>query len=186
MWRRTRYAFAILTLLINSNSLFAQNYLRLTECEITFMSVADLEIIKASTNNVAGILDLNTGKFAFRLTMSSFDGFNNPKQKEHFREKFIETDKFPDATFEGKIVDGLDLGKEGARSVRVKGILNIHGVSVEKLIPIDLVVDNSSVKFVASFNVLLDEHKIKVPKIVRYNIAEEISVDVLGTFTSNK
>ena len=49
-------------------------------------------------------------------------------QKEHFNENYLESDKYPDATFAGKIIEDVDFTKNNTITVRAKGILTIHGV----------------------------------------------------------
>ena len=52
--------------------------------------------------------------------MRSFQGFNSPLQKEHFNENYVESDKFPDASFKGKVIEDVDLSKDGTYEVRAK------------------------------------------------------------------
>jgi len=69
--------------------------------EVSFTSNAKLELINASSKNIKGIIDPATGNFAFVVTSQSFEGFNSNLQREHFNEKYMETDKYYDATFSG-------------------------------------------------------------------------------------
>jgi hypothetical protein len=54
--------------------------------------------------------------------------------QEHFNEKYLESDKFPEAMFTGKIIEDLDLSLDGTYDVRAKGNFNIHGKESEKII----------------------------------------------------
>jgi hypothetical protein len=54
--------------------------------------------------------------------MRSFQGFNSPLQKEHFNENYVESDKFPEASFKGKIIEDQDLTVDGTYELRAKGI----------------------------------------------------------------
>ncbi len=155
---------------------------KLIKGEIHFKSDAPLEVIEASSNKLKGIIDVEKRSFAFSIPLASFEGFNNPLQKEHFNENYMESSKYPNATFSGKIIENEDLSKEGNYSIRAKGKLNIHGVSQERIIKSNVVVEGDSLMLSADFSVLLEEHNISIPKIVYQKIANEIQVHVEATF----
>ena len=154
--------------------------------KIKFVSEAPLELIKAESNKLVSVIDVNKRSFAFSVLVETFEGFNSPLQKEHFRENYMETTKFKSATFKGKIIEEVDLTKEGIYAVRAKGMLDIHGVSKEKIIKGKITVRNGSVELEAEFDVPLDEQNIKVPKVVNQKIAQTIRVSVKGTLLPKK
>lgn len=145
---------------------------------ISFTSDAPLEIIKASSDALRGILDITQQNFAFTIPIESFQGFNSPLQREHFRENYMETTKFPTATFSGRIVEQVDLSKPGTYDIRAKGMLNIHGVSRERIIRCLLLVSEEEIQVSSSFSVYLRDHDISIPRMVYQKIAEEIAVEV--------
>jgi hypothetical protein len=75
---------------------------------INFVSNAELELIKASSDNLQGLIDPGTNQFAFSIVVKSFEGFNSELQREHFNEKYLESDKYPRITFSGKINEQID------------------------------------------------------------------------------
>lgn len=143
---------------------------------VNFTSNAPLELIKASSATLRGALDTNKNTFAFSISIQSFQGFNSPLQKEHFNEKFMESDLYPNATFQGKIIEALDVSQKGEVTVRAKGQLTIHGVTQERIIRSKLTVSEGKLVIEARFSVLLVDHNISIPKIVSQKIAEEIDV----------
>src|SRR6476469_7728532 len=88
--------------------------------KIHFVSDAPLEHIEASSDQLSGGIDISTREIYFELRIVSFNGFNSALQREHFNENYMESDVYPKATFKGKIVDAVDLSKNGTYSVRVK------------------------------------------------------------------
>lgn len=117
-------------------------------------------------------------QFAFSINVNTFKGFNSPLQEEHFNENYLETDKFPRATFEGKIIEDIDLQRDGIYSVRAKGNLTVHGVVQERIIKCDLNIKNGVVSVKSNFTVLLADHNISIPKVVHEKLASEIKVEV--------
>ena len=62
---------------------------------ISFHSNTNLELIRASSAELKGVIDSKKRTFAFSIAIATFDGFNSPLQKEHFNENYMETSKFP-------------------------------------------------------------------------------------------
>jgi hypothetical protein len=150
--------------------------------QANFSSDAPLELIKASSNALRGVIDPEQRTFAFSIPINSFQGFNSPLQREHFNENYLESDKYSAATFLGKIIEKTDLLADGDFVIRAKGKLNVHGVERERIIKSTVSVKNGVLDISSSFSVLLREHDIAIPQIVYQKIAEEIEVDISGTF----
>jgi polyisoprenoid-binding protein YceI len=172
-----------LTLIITcfiTSSLLAQggSIFSTTSGKISFQSDAPFELIKASSKDVKGLIDAVKKTFAFKVRMETFEGFNSALQREHFNENYIESVKFPEATFNGKIIEDVDLTKDGAYTVRAKGNFTIHGVTQERIIKSDVVVKDGKINVHSAFSVLLSDHNIPIPKVVKDKLSEEIKVDV--------
>jgi polyisoprenoid-binding protein YceI len=146
-----------------------------------FTSEAPLELIKAQTNKTIGVLDCATKNVAFSIDIDSFDGFNSGLQKEHFRENYMETERYPKATFKGKIIEDVDFTKNGTSTVRAKGVFNIHGTEKEKIVKVKISVKDKEMFVDTNFEVPLEDHNIKIPKVVNQKIASIILVEVKAT-----
>jgi polyisoprenoid-binding protein YceI len=125
-------------------------------------------------------MDTARGEFAFKIFITSFKGFNNPLQREHFNENYMETSQFPFATYAGKIIENINYARNGTYTVRTKGKMTIHGITQERIIIAEIIILNGNVKIKAGFSVLLSDYGIKIPKIVGNNLAKEIKVKVTG------
>jgi len=179
MLQKKTFIFLLFTFLING-SIFSQQY-TLNNGEIEFNSNAPLELIKASSNQLKGSIDPINNQFAFIVKIVSFDGFNNDLQKDHFNENYMESDKYPKATFSGKIIEKIDFDKDGVYNVRAKGRLNIHGQNQIRIIKAVLTIKNGTIKLTSKFRVPLEDHNISIPKIVNKKIATEIDVVISST-----
>ncbi|MEZ4931293.1 MAG: YceI family protein [Saprospiraceae bacterium] len=150
---------------------------------VNFVSNAPLEIIKASSDKLQGVIDPGNNTFAFRMEIRSFNGFNSSMQQDHFIENYMEGERFPTASFIGKIIEDVDLNVDGEYSIRAKGRLDLHGVTRERIIKSTVKVANGKIQVSSKFSVLLEEHDISVPKIVYQKIAEEIVVSIEAELT---
>ena len=113
--------------------------------------------------------------------MKSFNGFNSPLQKVHFNENYIESEKFPNAKFRGKIIEDIDFKKDGSYKIRAKGKFSIHGIEQSKTIRCKLFIKGNEIKVSAEFKVSLEDHGIKIPTIVNKKLAEIINVRIKTT-----
>ena len=95
---------------------------------IRFYSKSQLEKIEAVNRQVNTALLVQTGDFVFRVLIKSFN-FEKALMQEHFNENYLESDKYPEATFLGKIINIKDINftKEGSYPATVEGKLTIHG-----------------------------------------------------------
>jgi hypothetical protein len=143
-----------------------------------FISNAPLEVIKAESNEVSGAINLADRSFAFTIDNKSFNGFNSALQQEHFYENYMEVYKFPSSTFTGKIIEEIDINSPREQVVRAKGMLEIHGVEQERIIKGTIKIVDDKILLSADFSVLLEDHQIKIPRVVYQKIAEEIFVSV--------
>ena len=146
---------------------------------ISFSSEAPLETIEASNHKVTCVLDGATGKMEFAVLIKAFQ-FEKALMQEHFNENYMESDKFPKAKFKGAIsnMNEVDLTKDGVYKVTVNGELTIHGISQTVTTIGQLKVENGQLKATANFSVLVADHKIEIPAVVRDNIAKEVEIKV--------
>lgn len=175
-----RLIIVLLTAMFSQLAL-GQSLFEVTKGMVNFHSDAPQELIKASSPNITGILDIDKHNFAFRIRIISFIGFNSPLQREHFNENYMESSRFPEASFSGKIIEDADLHKDGTYTVRAKGKLNIHGIQVERIIPVRIKVKHGTMSIESDFVVSLADHGIKIPRVVDEKLAPDINVSVAAT-----
>jgi len=168
-------------------SLHAQeNQVFLTEKgRIDFISDAPLELIKAGSGELKGAIDLNNKTFIFVLDNASFEGFNSQLQQEHFHENYIETKKYPKTVFKGKIIEEPQWKNGSTQIVRAKGILDLHGIQKERIISAEISYREENIYIKSDFSIFLEDHQIRIPKVVSRKIAPEIKVKVEATLTPN-
>ncbi len=146
---------------------------------VEFYSHTPVEDIKAKTPVMTSVIDFSNNSFAFKIPVKTFD-FPNDLMEEHFNENYMESDKYPNATFNGKMTSAtkIDITKDGTQTVMAEGKLTIHGVAQDRKIPATLTVKDGKIKIDAKFNVHLTDHKVEVPTIVMSKIAEDIAITV--------
>lgn len=171
-----------------STTLIAQEkrLLRSTRTAITFISEAPLERITATSTRATGLIDPVARSFAVQVPITDFEGFNSPLQREHFNENYMASATWPSATFQGRIIEAVDLLTPGTHDVRAKGVLRIHGVDRERIVPCRVVVADTGVRVTCTLPVPLEDHDIQVPRIVQQKIASVVQVKVDLLFMESK
>lgn len=146
---------------------------------VEFFSSTPVEDIKAENYNVTAVLDTESGAVEFSLLMKSFN-FKKALMQEHFNENYVESDKFPKATFKGQITNPgeIDFAKDGSYSAKVKGNMTIHGETRPVETDGTVEVKDGKVITVSKFMVAPEDYGIEIPGVVRDKIAKEIEVTV--------
>ena len=146
---------------------------------VSFFSTSIIEDIEARNNAAAAVLDLSSGQLAFAIPVKEFV-FKRTLMQEHFNENYMESDKFPKATFAGHFsgVDAAMLGVAGPHNVQVEGDLSLHGVTHHVTVPGTLELKNGQLLAFAFFSVAPADYNIEVPLLVRENIAKIVSIRV--------
>lgn len=178
---KQKHLILFFILVLNSAYAYAPGSLFSTKSgTITFTSDAPLELIKANSTLLRGWLHADTRQFSFNIDIKTFKGFKFSTQKKHFNETYMESDKFPQATFDGRIIENIDLHRDGLYNVRAKGNLIIHGVVQERIIKCNLTIKNGLVSVKSNFIVLLADYNITIPKILEQKLSTDIKVEVIA------
>jgi hypothetical protein len=147
---------------------------------VNFFAGTPLEDIDGTSDKLVGVIDTETNDFAFRIAMNSFE-FPRKLMQEHYNENYLETERYPNADFKGKIEGMIDWKVEGSYAVRAKGIFDVHGVQKTYDVPATVVVEGGQIRIDCRFDMVLEDHDIKRPKIVLMKIAEKADVKVRAT-----
>lgn len=176
--REFRFIILLLLLLLQVAAARAQesSIYEVVSGSIGFRSEAPKELISAASDKLKGVMNVQKRTFVFKISMASFLGFNSQLQREHFNENYLETSAFPEAVYKGKILDEVDLLKDGVYSVRTRGKLSVHGVETERVLTAEVTVHNKEIRISSDFTVPLSDHNIKIPKVVFEKLASEIEV----------
>ena len=143
---------------------------------VSFFSSTPMEDISGATEQGSAVLDLSNNRLAFQIPIVSFH-FEKALMEEHFNENYMETEKYPAATFSGTLQGLNPEGKTGeAQSVTASGTLTIHGVAVEREIEGTATRTKNGWTLHAEFGVPTADHEIPIPSVVREKIAESIEV----------
>jgi hypothetical protein len=152
---------------------------------ISIYSKAPIEDIEAKTDKGTSVFNAASGELAFSMPIRSLK-FDKALMEEHFNENYMESDKFPQASFKGKLAQTPDITKDGVYPVTANGMFEVHGVKQNRTIPGKLTVNGGTISLSSEFIVACKDHKIEIPTLVFHNIAETIKVQVNANYSPYK
>lgn len=167
----------------------------------SFNSDAPLELIEGKTSKITGSITIDDSTDLSKPVAASFDvdlaSINTgiDLRNEHMRDNFLETKKFPKASFQLKKLINPPKKLEAGKKVQLKaeGTFSLHGKTVTKQIPIDVTYFTKCpateakregcdlIQLKATFPVAFKDHDIKRPEIVFQKLADTVIVTVSAT-----
>jgi YceI-like domain len=167
----------IVALTLVAHLTFGQKYFSKAG-KITFTSNTPLEKIEGTNNSGTTVIDGSNGNIEYAVLIKSFI-FEKALLQEHFNENYMESTKFPKATFKGKIdnFSTVNVAKNGSYKVKISGNLTIHGVT--KAVTTDAVLntkDGAITSGATNFEVSPQDYNIAIPALVKDKIAKSIKI----------
>ncbi|KQT24786.1 hypothetical protein ASG22_07025 [Chryseobacterium sp. Leaf405] len=159
-----------------TNLVFAQKYVAKTG-KVTFeASVPLFEDVFAQDDNNVAVINSDNGDFASVSVVKNFH-FKTKLMEEHFNESYVETAKYPKATFKGKIVN-FDKTKlsTSPQKYTVQGTLNFHGVDKAYTSQATIYAKDGKIYMTGGFVVKSADHKVTIPKMVSKKVAETVNI----------
>jgi polyisoprenoid-binding protein YceI len=155
-----------------------QDRYKTTSGEVRFNASTPLEDIDALNKKVNAILDPSSGNFAVVMLITDFE-FDKKLMQEHFNENYMESSRYPKATFSGSL-KGLeqDFMNNLPLEFSIDGKLTIHGTTRPIRTTARLLKKNKALILKADFKLRPEDHGIKVPRIVFQKIAREVQIKV--------
>ncbi len=143
---------------------------------------SSLEEVEALSNSATCVLDAANGNIQWAVLIKGFK-FEKSLMQEHFNENYLESSKYPKATFVGKITNLQDVNfaSDGTYNAIVSGKMTIHGATKDISTNGALTVGGGNVKLNAGFNLALADYNISIPSLVSDKVAKEIKVLVDAT-----
>ncbi len=164
---------------------FAQKKKTTTSATISFDATTKLDALpKAENKTVVASINSKTGEVAFESIIKSFT-FSNPMMQDHFNSaKWLDSEKYPKATFKGKITNltEVNFAKNGTYSATVAGDLTLHGATKSVNTTATIVVKGKEVKTTTDFTIKLADYAVEGGAIAGGKVATDPKIIVVANF----
>lgn len=171
--------FILLFLLFLSTTIDAQEKMMTTDGIIFFeASIPFFEAVEAKNEALNCVLKTKKGTITFVTDIKSFR-FKRALMEEHFNENYLESDRYPRATFKG-LIERFDIKDIGtiAKEYYIKGRMTIHGKSKNIRVIAKIKKANKGIELKSNFTLNTDDFDIEIPFIVRSKISKKVAVSV--------
>jgi len=170
----------LLFLFFFSILIVAQDKKMTTNGMISFeASVPFYEAVAAENNKLHSILNTKNGSITFVAFIQNFI-FERSLMRDHFNANYMESNKYPKATFKGEIEKFSILKiNEIPSEYYIKGRISIHGVTKNIRVAATLAkTKTNKIAIHSNFTLNTDDFKIDIPFMVRSKISKNVSVTV--------
>lgn len=169
----------VFTMMMVAGLVSGQGKYLTSQGNIVFYSHTAIEDITAENKEVGSVIDGEKGEVAIIVKMTAFQ-FEKKLMQEHFNENFVESEKYPKARFTGKILNNneVDYSSPGTYAIRVEGDLTIHGVTHRISTEGTIEMKRGDLTAKTKFMLNPEDYGIRIPGVVRKNIAEEMEIRV--------
>src|SRR6478609_3217198 len=148
--------FTVSTLVLSGSN--EQHKYSSTTGFISFFAKAPIANVDAQNKKVKVEFNTSDGEVTFDMAMKDFE-FKNKKMGRDAEKKYLETEKYPKASFKGKIEGKVKYDKSGSYPVTAKGKLKIHGIEKNVSEKGTVVVsDNGEIKLQSEFSIMLADY----------------------------
>ncbi|TGK08605.1 YceI family protein [Leptospira fletcheri] len=151
---------------------FPESKLRLSSARIYFRSVAPQETIYGSGRTASGEVDPLNKTVSIRIDLRDFRTANRLRDS-HLHDNYLETEEFPTAKYEGRILD-FD---PGSGKVKTVGTLLLHGKEKKDFLIEGILLKNpEGFSYSADFLISLNDFSIEIPTLLSLKLNEKIEI----------
>jgi hypothetical protein len=144
---------------------------------IKFVSPTDTDV-SAINNEVSSKINA-AGEIRFSLLFKGFQ-FKYAEMQTHFNEEYIESEKYPRASFTGTIqnIKSIDLTKDGKYTAKVVGTLTMHGVTKPVQTAATLNISKGKIAAAATISIIMSDFKIDASAVT-----EKVDLEINCNYT---
>lgn len=178
-----KHILILLAICTATATISAQNFFtRDGKVKFDATSATSPEKIEALSKTGSCVVDAATGKMQWAVLVKGFQ-FEKALMEEHFNENYLESSKYPKATFSGQItnLNEVMLTKDGTYNAAVTGKMTVHGVTKDITTYGVITVAGGNIKLNAGFSIPLADYKIDIPSVVSDKIAKEVKILIDAT-----
>lgn len=144
---------------------------------IKFVSPTDADV-SAINNEVSSKISA-TGEIRFSLLFKGFQ-FKYAEMQTHFNEEYVESEKYPRASFAGTIqnIKSIDLSKDGMYSAKIVGTVTMHGVTKPVKTTATLNINKGSIAATATISIIMSDFNIDASAVT-----EKVDLEINCNYT---
>jgi len=155
--------------------------------KVHFSASTPMETIEADNDKGTSVLVASTGQTEFAVLLKAFI-FQKALMQEHFNENYVESDKFPKASFKGNItnINDVNFTMDGTYPIKLAGKLTLHGQIRDITAEGNVIIKGGAISAKAIFEVSIADYGIEIPSLVREKIARVVKIEANAFYEAMK
>lgn len=183
---RLRLALLLMSLLLAPVWAIARQY-NLDHGKVAFSLQAPAGELMAENKAISGFMNTTNGNISFDVRVDQFrfvsvqmPDYINERSTKRFCDYYLETEKYPVATFRGRMINinAIDLSKDGVYQVQVEGIMTMHGTTRKIVRPATIRSEQGRLVLQGSLVLKLADFEIPVPEMVKNFFFKQVKLDL--------
>lgn len=178
-------ATTLLFLIVFASTTLAQEKINTSNGRVFLeASVPLFEEVQATNEKATCLIKPKNGEILVTIFIKDFK-FKIPLMENHFNENYLESHKYPKASFKG-LIEGFNWNNIGiyAKEFIINGTMKIHGKS--KIISTIALIKktNNALDITSTFMISTKDYNIKIPEMLSMKVAETVNVKTLFSFNN--
>jgi hypothetical protein len=173
---------AFVALFVQASAFAQTGKLFTRDGKVYFNATSESSPEKIEAAHIGGtfVLDQATGNLQMAVLLKGFH-FEKALMEEHFNENYVESGKFPKASFSGKLSNlaDVDFTKDGVYKTTVEGQFELHGVKQKMSTPAVFTIKGGAVSASCNFPVILKEYGIEIPSLVADKVGKKADIAIV-------
>jgi polyisoprenoid-binding protein YceI len=145
--------------------------------EVVFISRAPLQEFRGVSPHLTGQVDFATRQVSFFIDLETLDSGNRRRDRD-MRRNYLETDRFPFATFNGTFPGALDPQTLVSDSVEVEGVFVLRDIEHPLTVRGQVQREGEGLRVRASWPLQLGDFGIERPRILFYEVSETLTLEI--------
>ncbi len=145
--------------------------------EVAFISRAPLQEFRGVSPHLTGLVDFSTREVSFFIDLETLDSGNRRRDRD-MRRNYLETQRYPFATFNGTFEGALDPRTLTADSVQVEGVFTLRDREQRLSVRGQVTRELQGIRVRASWPLQLGDFGIERPRILFYEVNETLVLEI--------
>jgi len=145
--------------------------------EIAFVSTAPLQQFRGVSPHLTGEVDFASRGVSFFVDLATLDSGNRRRDRD-MRRSYLQTERYPFATFNGTFQGSVDPRTLTTDSVEVVGVFTLREIERPLTVRGEVSREGEGVRVRASWPLLLGDFGIDRPRILFYEISESLTLEL--------
>ncbi|MGF1671656.1 MAG: YceI family protein [Balneolaceae bacterium] len=158
---------------------------QVTEARVVFHAKTTFQRFDGVSENLTGSFNTKNCSFDFEFEAASLDT-GNRRRNRHMREDYLETDRYPDISYSGKLINCPEFQDNETVAIVAGGTFSLHGTNQEIFINGEITPKGDQLNIEASWQILLSDYNIDRPSFLINRMQNELPITLKAVLVKSE